>query len=183
MTREERATYSEKFIHAEVYRVRPDVGCVIHSHSPTTIPFGVTGMPLMPVAHSGSFLVDGCPIYNSRLVPESTSPLVNSPATGKALAKVLGASAIVLMRGHGDTVVGPDIRDTVSRAIYAERNAQLYLQALSLGKPIEFMGEKEMRGMASPDVRQSRGSSHGVDRVWRMWVDEVAARRALMGAH
>jgi HCOMODA/2-hydroxy-3-carboxy-muconic semialdehyde decarboxylase len=178
----DRATYSEKFIHAECYRARKDVECVIHSHSPTTIPFGVTRVPLKPIIHGASFLFTGCPVYNSVDVPESTSPLVNNPATGKALAKVLGRNAVALMRGHGDTVVGADIRSTVSRAIYTEVNAKLLLQALSLGQPIEYMNEKESATMQGSSVNQGRGSSHGVDRVWRMWLDEVAAHKALTGA-
>lgn len=170
---EKRPSYSEKFIHAEVYRARADVKCVIHSHSPTTIPFGVTGVPFKPIIHNAAFMYTGVPLYDSIEVPEATSPLVNSPETGKALAKKLGDHAVVLMRGHGDTVVGEDIRDTVSRAIYTERNAQLLLQALSMGKPITYMPDRECEHMLGP--RSSlREPSHGVDRVWKMWVDEIA---------
>ncbi len=175
---EDRPTYSEKFIHAEVYRARPDVQCVIHSHSPTTIPFGVTGVPLKPIVHNASFMYQGVPLYNSIDVPEATSPLVNSPATGKALAEKLGQCAVVLMRGHGDTVVGSDIRETVSRAIYTEVNAKLLLQSLSLGWPITYMPESEALAMLAPRTQGGRGSSHGVDRVWKMWIDEIAAKRA-----
>jgi ribulose-5-phosphate 4-epimerase/fuculose-1-phosphate aldolase len=173
---EQRSTYSEKFIHAEVYRARPDVQCVIHSHSPTTIPFGVTGVPLKPIIHNAAFMYTGVPLYESQDVPEATSPLVNSPATGKALAKKLGSHTVVLMRGHGDTVVGDTIRETVSRAIYTERNAQLLLQALSMGKPITYLPDKEAAFMTSPK-HASPEPSHGVDRVWKMWVDEIAARK------
>lgn len=168
-----RPTYSEKFIHTEVYRARKDVQCVIHSHSPTTIPFGVTGVPLVPIAHNAAFMYPGAPLYDSHDVPEATSPLVNSPATGRALAVKLGNNAVVLMRGHGDTVVGDDIRDTVSRAIYTEVNAKLLLQAISLGKPINYMREDECREMLSR-IGRGAGSGHGVDRVWKMWIDEIS---------
>jgi ribulose-5-phosphate 4-epimerase/fuculose-1-phosphate aldolase len=176
-TQKDRPTYSERFIHAEIYRVRPDVNAVIHSHSPTVIPFSVTAVPLKPIIHSASFMFSGAPVFNSRHVPEATSPLVNNAAVGKALAGVLGEKNVVLMRGHGDTVVGPDIRETVSRAIYTERNARLLLQALALGGPIEYIDGNEAKAMSSYAVNPGRGSSHGVDRVWQMWIDEVAQGR------
>jgi HCOMODA/2-hydroxy-3-carboxy-muconic semialdehyde decarboxylase len=171
---EERPTYSERFIHAEVYRARKDVHSVIHSHSPTVIPFGITDVPLRPIIQTASFLHTGVPIYNSRLVPEAKSPLVSSPVLGKALVASLAQNNVVLMRGHGNTVVGPDIRETVSRAIYTEVNARLLLQTLSLGRPIEYLDANEAqtmmsRGAGLPNV----GASHGVDRIWQMWLDEV----------
>jgi ribulose-5-phosphate 4-epimerase/fuculose-1-phosphate aldolase len=170
---EERPTYSERFIHAEVYRARGDVNAVIHSHSPTVIPFSVTDVPLRPIIHSASFMHTGVPVFNTHQVPEATTPLVNSPVIGKALVATLGQNSIVLMRGHGNTVVGPELREAVSRAIYAEVNARLLLQALSLGRPIIYMNSDEAKAMQGGGVNPGRGSSHGVDRVWQMWVDEI----------
>lgn len=168
-----RPTYSERFIHAEVYRARKDVNAVIHSHSPTVIPFSVTDVALRPICHTASFLEPGVPVFNTRHVPEATSPLVNNPAVGKALVAKLAEKNVVLMRGHGDTVVGPDVREAVSRAIYTEVNARLLLQALSLGRPIEYVDTDEARVMESRSVNPGSGSGHGVDRVWQMWIDEV----------
>jgi ribulose-5-phosphate 4-epimerase/fuculose-1-phosphate aldolase len=173
VTKEPRPTYSERFIHAEIYRARKDVNAVIHSHSPTVIPFSVTDVPLRPIIHAASFMHTGVPVFNTRNVPEATTPLVNSPAVGRALVATLGQNSIVLMRGHGNTVVGPDIRETVSHAIYAEVNARLLLQSLGLGRPIEYITSDEAQGMLGRSVNPGRGSSHGVDRVWQMWVDEV----------
>lgn len=172
-----RPTYSERFIHAEVYRARKDVNAVIHSHSPTVIPFSVTDVALRPIAHTASFLEPGVPVFNTRHVPEATSPLVNNPAVGKALVAKLAQNNVVLMRGHGDTVVGSDVREAVSRAIYTEVNARLLLQALSLGRPIEYVETDEARVMESRAVNPGSGSGHGIDRVWQMWVDEVKAAK------
>jgi len=169
---EQRATYAERFIHAEIYRVRPDVNSVVHSHSPAVIPFSVTNVPLKGIINQVSFMQEGAPVFNSRLVPEATSPLVNKPAVGKALAAILGDHNVVLMRGHGDTVVGPYIRETVSRAIYTEVNARLLLQTLSLGAPIEYLDPAENREMMKVG-HSTAGSSHGVDRIWQMWLDEL----------
>jgi ribulose-5-phosphate 4-epimerase/fuculose-1-phosphate aldolase len=168
-----RPTYSERFIHAEVYRARPEINSVLHSHSPTVIPFGVTTVPLKPVASSGSFLFPHPPIFDTSNVPEATSVLVNKPVIGKALADVLGQNNVVLMRGHGNTVVGQNVRETVSRGIYTELNARLLLQALALGGPITYVKESEAKAIRST-IETVKGSSHGIDRIWYMWTDEVA---------
>jgi HCOMODA/2-hydroxy-3-carboxy-muconic semialdehyde decarboxylase len=172
VNKEERPTYSERFIHAEIYRVRADVNSVVHSHSPAVIPFSVTTVPLKGIINQVSFMHEGAPVFNSRLVPEAKTPLVNSPAIGKALAGILGENNVVLMRGHGDTVVGPDIRETVSRAIYTEVNARLLLQTLSLGAPVEYLDPAEMQNMSRAERTARKG--HGVDRIWQMWLDELA---------
>ncbi len=174
--REKRPTYSERFIHSEIYRARPDVHAVIHSHSPTVIPFGVTQVALRPVFHSAAFLHTGAPVFDTLAVPSATTPLVNNAEIGKALAAKLGANSVVLMRGHGDAVVAGDIREAVSRAIYTEVNARLQLQALTLGGPVQYLGEAEAAAMVEPDVKHTRGASHGVDRIWRMWLDEISGR-------
>jgi ribulose-5-phosphate 4-epimerase/fuculose-1-phosphate aldolase len=168
-----RPVYSERFIHAEVYRVRADVHAVIHSHSPAVIPFGVTDVALQPIIHNAPFLHTGAPVFDTRHVPEATSPLVNSAPVGKALAVTLGEGAVVLMRGHGDTVVGPHLREAVARAIYTEVNARLLLQTLSLGRPIAYLGSAEAQEMIRA---MDAGPGHGIDRVWKMWVDEVKVR-------
>lgn len=173
---EERPTYSERFIHAEIYRARPDVNAVIHSHSPTVIPFGVTQVALRPVFHSAAFLHTGVPVFDTLGIPSATTPLVNNAAIGKALASRLGANAVVLMRGHGDAVVAGDIREAVSRAIYTEVNARLQLQALMLGGPVQYLARDEAAAMVEPDVNRTRGPSHGVDRIWQMWLDEISGR-------
>jgi ribulose-5-phosphate 4-epimerase/fuculose-1-phosphate aldolase len=170
-----RPTYSERFIHAEVYRARPEINSVLHSHSPTVIPFGVTTVPFKPVASSGSFLYPNPPIFDTSNVPEATSGvLVNKPEIGKALVGVLGQNSVVLMRGHGNTVVGRNVRETVSRGIYTELNARLLMQALALGGPITYVKESEAKAPRSTTPENERGSSHGIDRIWYMWADEVA---------
>jgi HCOMODA/2-hydroxy-3-carboxy-muconic semialdehyde decarboxylase len=176
VNREKRPTYSERFIHSEIYRARPDVNAVVHSHSPTVIPFSVTGVALRPLVHSAAFLHAGAPVFDTRGVPAATTPLVNNAAIGKALATRLGSSSVVLMRGHGDAVVAGDIREAVARAVYTEFNARLQLQALMLGGMIQYLSESEAVAMMAPDVARERGSSHGVDRIWQMWIDEISGR-------
>ena len=169
----DRPVYSERFIHAEVYRARADVKAVVHSHSPAVIPFSVTDVALRPMIHNAPFLHPDVPVFDTRHVPGAKSPLVNTQAVGKALAVTLANNNVVLMRGHGDTVVGPDIRETVSRAIYTEVNARLLLQTLSLGRPVNYLDADEAQEMIRA---MDSGPRHGVDRVWQLWVDEVGGR-------
>ena len=169
---ERRATYSERFIHAEIYRVRVDVHAIVHSHSPAVIPFGVTDVPLRAIVHNAHFLLPEVPLFDTHQVAEAKSPLVNTAAIGKALAATLGPNNVVLMRGHGNTVVGPDLRETVARAIYTEVNARLLLQTLLLGRPISYLEAEEAEEMTRA---MNVGAGHGVDRIWRMWLDEIAA--------
>src|SRR5262249_47963968 len=104
-----RASFLERFIHAEIYRARPDVQAVIHSHSPGVIPFGVSQVPLRPIYHVAGFLWPGVPVFEIRQAGGITDMLVRSPDLGRALAEALGDKPVVLMRGHGSAVVGPSV--------------------------------------------------------------------------
>src|SRR5262249_31493385 len=132
-----RTSYLERFIHGEIYRARADVKAVVHSHSPSVIPFGGTGVPLRPLYHMSAFLVGGAPVFDIRSASgEMTDMLVRTPALGRALAQTLGAAPVSLMRGHGNVVVGPGLPQVVFRSIYTEVNARLQAQALALGGQI-----------------------------------------------
>jgi len=168
--------YAERFIHSEIYRARPDVNAVVHSHSPTVIPFSVTQVPLRPVATTASFLSPKVPVFDLRRVAGMTNLLVDDAARGKALAETLGTQPVALMRGHGDVVVGPNVRRAVSRAIYTEVNARLLLQAITLGGPIEFIAPGEAALMES--ARDAAREGHGANRTWDMWKDEALRAEA-----
>src|SRR5262252_3323627 len=99
---------------------RHDVMAVIHSHSPTVIPFSVTQTVLRPIATTASFLSPAVPVFEMRQSAGVTNLLVEDAARGRALAEILGAHPVALMRGHGDVVVGASVRRAVSRAIYTE---------------------------------------------------------------
>jgi ribulose-5-phosphate 4-epimerase/fuculose-1-phosphate aldolase len=168
----DRPIYSERFIHSEVYKARADVNAVIHSHSPTVIPFSVTQVPLRAVHNTASFLAAGVPVFEMRKVAGMTNNLVTDSARGKALVETLGDRPVALLRGHGNVVVGPDVRRTVSRAIYTEVNARMLLQAVMLGGPITFIDPEENKLIES--VRGTRVTGHSVDRTWQMWLEEAS---------
>jgi HCOMODA/2-hydroxy-3-carboxy-muconic semialdehyde decarboxylase len=139
----DRRMFLERYIHGEAYRARPDVNAVVHSHSPTVIPFTVTDEPLRAISHIASFLAEGCPCFEIREVGLTQGLLVTNNKQGAALAKVLGNRPVALMRGHGNLVVASDIPRVVHRALYTEVNAQQLATALSFRKPIKYVQPDE----------------------------------------
>jgi ribulose-5-phosphate 4-epimerase/fuculose-1-phosphate aldolase len=138
-----RRMFLERYIHGEAFRARPDVNAVVHSHSPSVIPFTVTDQPLKAISHIASFLAKGCPCFEIRDVGLTQGLLVTNNKQGAALAKVLGDGPVALMRGHGNLVVASDIPRVVHRALYTEVNAQQLATALSFGRPIKYVEPDE----------------------------------------
>lgn len=146
-----RRMFLERFIHGRAYRARPDVNAVVHSHSPTVIPFSVTGEPMRAISHIASFLVAPAPVWDIREAGITQGLLVTSNAQADALALTLGGAPVALMRGHGNIVVAPDIRRAVHRALYTEVNARQLAMALSFGRPIRFVEADEAHDPARLD--------------------------------
>ncbi len=164
-----RPIYSERFIHSEIYKARPDVNSVVHSHSPTVLPFSVTDQPFLPI-RSG-FLYPEVPVFDTRDAAGWTDLLISNPMLGKALAEKLGNNTVVLLRGHGNAVVGPSVRVAVYRAVYTEANAKLLLQAKLLGGPIKLPGAGRGRDHEC-DARHG-AAGHGSDRIWELLKSEA----------
>ena len=118
-----RSLFLERFIHSEIYKARPDVMSVVHTHSPGVIPFGVSQVPLRAMFHNAAFLAAGTPVWDIRKDFGETDMLVRDPSRGKSLAQVLGDKPVVLMRGHGDVTVGPSVKMAVFRAYYTDVDA------------------------------------------------------------
>ena len=165
-----RESVRERFIHGEVYKVRPDVMAVVHNHSPSVIPFGITTVPMRPVYHMASFVGWGVPVFEIRDFERGTDMLVKSPELGAALAGVLGNKPAALMRGHGSVVVGENLPRTVGRSIYLETNAQLQLQALQIAGPagqITYIDADETEASARPQ---------DYVRAWPLWRERALAQ-------
>ena len=157
-----RRTYVERFIHSAIYKARPEVMSVIHSHSPAVIPFGVTGARLRPICHMSGFLGAVTPVFEIRhSAGESTDLLISNQALGEALATTLGKANVALMRGHGSVTVGTSIKQAVFRGIYTESNARLQSEAARLGE-ITFLTVEEAQ--ATSDMNDQH-----LDRPWEMW--------------
>ena len=158
-----RESYQELFIHSAIYAARPDVQAVVHNHSPSVIPFGVSSVPLRPLYHMAAFLGAGIPIFDIRKYSGITNMLVNDPKRALGLAEVLGNHSAVLMRGHGSAVVGPNIVAAVGRSIYLEMNARLQVQAISLGGEITYLDPEEAKQVLAT------GENVGYRRPWEIW--------------
>ncbi len=164
--------YGERYIHGEIYRARPDVQAVVHSHSTAVIPFGVTGVALRPIMHMAGFLPQNVPTFEIRDVEgPDNGMLVQNSVVGAALARTLGPGSVVLMRGHGMAVAGPSVRHAVFRAIYTQVNAQIELEALRLGSVV-YLNPME----ASKVNAVNEGSLLSANpRQWQLWEAQANA--------
>jgi len=170
-TGDKRKGFIERYIHGEIYRSRPEVMAVVHSHSPSSIPFGVTRTRLRPIYHMGAFLWSGTPVFDIRKTRAENDLLIRDKILGEALAKSLAGCNCVLMRGHGMTIVGDGVPEAVYRAIYTEMNARLQLQATQLEGPIEFLTDEEGR-------RSTAANRGTLERPWELWKKKALGRKA-----
>lgn len=161
------AGYTERFIHGEIYRARPDVMAIVHCHAPDLIPYGVTGTPLRPIYHMGAFLGEGVPVFEIRNAGGVTDMLIRNSALGRALAQTLGDKPAALMRGHGAVVVAASLHVVVGRAYYMNLNAKLQSQAIALGGPVTYLEQEEARKAAPQD---------GYERSWNLWKHQAEAK-------
>ena len=158
--------FLERFIHGEIYRARPDVVAVAHSHAPTVVPFTVVNVPVRPIAHTCGFVHGASPAFDvADLRGDGTDLLIRDATLGLALAEHLGGAAIALMRGHGFTAVGASVAETVYRAVYTATNCALQLAAMQLGTP-RYLSASEAAACEATNRKQ-------VDRSWNLWVSEL----------
>jgi ribulose-5-phosphate 4-epimerase/fuculose-1-phosphate aldolase len=155
--------FAERVIHGCIYQARPDVMAVVHHHAAAVLPFAIAGVPIVPVFHLGAAIGEDMPFWDQRDEFGDTNLLVVKPEEGRSLARALGKHPAVMMTHHGATVVGGDVRELVSRAIFMCQNAQYQLQAHLLGKVVPLSrGETRLAGVinALPNV---------VGRTWEYW--------------
>ena len=160
------ALYIERFIHGAIYKARADVKAIVHSHSPSVIPFGVTPVALRPVYHMASFIGEGVPVFEIRKVAGMTDMLVRDAKLGRALASTLGSKPAALMRGHGAVVVGSSLPVAVGRSVYLEINAKIQAQAMAMSKEVIYLDPEEAR----------KASIDGYQRAWELWKRKVNAK-------
>jgi ribulose-5-phosphate 4-epimerase/fuculose-1-phosphate aldolase len=163
-----RSVFLERFIHAEIYKARPDVMSVVHTHSPGVIPFSVSRTPLRPLFHNAAFLAAGAPVWDIAKEFGQTDMLVRDNNIGKSLARALGDKSVVLMRGHGDATVGPSVKIAVFRAYYTDVNAKLQTQAIGLGTDITYLSGEEGKNTDTVNFAV-------IDRIWNLWKQKVQA--------
>jgi HCOMODA/2-hydroxy-3-carboxy-muconic semialdehyde decarboxylase len=165
-----RPLYTERFIHGEIYKARPDVVAIVHTHAPALIPFGISKVPLKPVYHRSAFIAAGVPVFEIRERAGMTDMLIRDQALGRALADALGNRPAALMRGHGAVVVGPSLQRVVGRSIFLPLNATLQMQAAALGGPVTYLDPEEAR-----KIEEREG--YGLARAWEAWKRKAMAKQ------
>ncbi len=158
--------YLERFIHGAIYEARDDVQAIVHSHSYSVVPFSVIEERLRPIMHVCATIGAEIAVWDPQTTFGDTDLLVADMEQGRDLARALGASTSVLMRGHGSTVVGQSLREAVYAAVMLEVNAQLQLKAQSFG-PVKFLTPGEIGKIRARQNKAKPGE--GYDRAWQYW--------------
>jgi HCOMODA/2-hydroxy-3-carboxy-muconic semialdehyde decarboxylase len=156
----------ERFIHGEIYKARPDVMAVVHTHASEMILFSVLSEKLRPLYQMSSFLGDGAPVFEIRDLPDRGDLLISDTPRGIALARSLGDHAVVLMRGHGASIVGSSLQEAIYRTIYAAQNARLQIDARRFGEAT-YLDDVEIAAI------DQRGS---FSKAWHFWKERALRR-------
>jgi ribulose-5-phosphate 4-epimerase/fuculose-1-phosphate aldolase len=159
--------YLERFIHAAIYAARPDVHGVVHSHAKAVVPFTIVkSARLRPVCHMGGFLNGVIPNFEIRdHAGMGSNLLITGMGLGDALAKTLGQSAVVLMRGHGSTAIGASLQQAVFRAIYTQNNAEIQAAGMALGE-VTYLTDEE--ALAADEANTGQ-----ISRAWDFWLSQT----------
>jgi HCOMODA/2-hydroxy-3-carboxy-muconic semialdehyde decarboxylase len=128
----------------------------------------VSKTPLRALFHNAAFLAGGAPVWDIAREFGSTDMLVRDNGIGKSLARALADKPVVLMRGHGDVAVGPDIKIAVFRAYYTDVDARLQAQAIALGTEVTYLSADE--GAKADTINLAI-----IERVWTLWKGKVQA--------
>lgn len=163
-----RDVFLERFIHGEIYKLRPDIKSIVHSHSPSVIPFGLVGVEIRAMFHNAAFLAEGAPVFDISDKFGATDMVVGDCHRGHALAQSLGDKNISMMRAHGSVACGPTLETAVFRGVYTEVNARIqhWTNALAAGTPIAALSEEE--GQLADVLNQG-----ACKRAWNLWRTEV----------
>jgi ribulose-5-phosphate 4-epimerase/fuculose-1-phosphate aldolase len=164
---DKRKLYSERFIHSEIYRLRPDVKSIVHTHAPSVVLMGVCGERLVPIYHMAGFIATGVPVFDIRKSAGMTNMLVNDAKRGKALAQKLGNASGSLMRGHGGVTVGSCLSQAVGRSVYLKINAEL--QSRVLGRKITSLAPQE--------ARLADSGNQDFPKDWDLWKRKVMVKK------
>lgn len=159
--------YSERVIHGEIYKARPEVNSVCHHHAPGFMPLLATGADYVPIFHLGAVGGIKPPYWDQHDEFGDTNMLVVKPEEGASLARALGAKWMVLMKRHGVTVAGTSVRDCTFRTIYAARNAEYQVQSMAIGT-VSSLSPGEAR-----EAGQITGKTTGLTRAWEYWAMRV----------
>lgn len=148
---------AERFIHTCIYRSRPDVQAIVHTHQLWATIMGVVGQPILPILHVESPLVEQpVPIW-------PCAKLVTDDDLGRQLAAALGQHSVCLLQGHGIVTAAAGVREATIAAIHLERLADANYKVLAINKPPRIIPPDE--------IRQLKASGVGVDVRWAYYAE------------
>ena len=197
--------YIERYIHSEMYKRYPDLHSVIHAHAPEVLPYAISGVPMKPVFHMPAFLGLDIPVWDIEDAYNETDKhdlLVRNEHEGASLANAFVAPEnatvetstpdrkVVLMRKHGFTTWGADIRTAVFRAVFTTENARALTDSMLLRSAFAGLSAQQdfdtglwsgmdglqnaLEPLTAQQAADAEVSIDGtIDRPWDLWVAEV----------
>jgi ribulose-5-phosphate 4-epimerase/fuculose-1-phosphate aldolase len=159
---------SETAIHLAAYRAKPEVRSVAHYHPLYATAFAVAGKTLEPASNAGAFFGGPIPVHDN---PE----LIQNDELGVPVARDMGGASAVLLRGHGALVVGADVPECVTAALYLEESAQRNYLAATLGGIKPYTKDEIRR------VREMLASRFVIDKTWLYALERATFAGALKG--
>lgn len=148
-------------LHTEVYKARPDVGAVIHTHPIYATALGAAEATLLPLSHDALLFPDGLAVF------DDTADLIMSAEVGADIARALGTRRAVLLRNHGVLVVGKDVRWAVFAALTLERAIMVQAVASRLGEP------RPIPAALLGPLHASKYRDEFMDEYWAYWLRTV----------
>ncbi len=143
---------SERFIHTEIYRARPDVVSVVHTHQPMATLLGIVGLPILPLLHVESLVVEQQPVPIF-----ACAELIVSQDQGRRVAEALGQHRVCHLQGHGIVSVAQSVQEATIGAIHLERLAEVNYRVAQLGRQPRVIPPEELQALkgqlASPAGR------------------------------
>ena len=159
-------TPNEACIHGEIYKLKPQVGGVVHAHPPAIVLASMAGVALRPIyggydPQSMRLALRGIPLYPSSLTLHSREQV-------HAMLEVMGESEVCVLRGHGVVVVGKSVEEATIKAIKLDHLARMNLQAAALGN-IPSISQDDIDGFLA-----RRGApDRSVEPLWRYYTEWV----------
>jgi len=147
-------------IHAAVYQARPDVGSVAHIHCHYAILPSIAGKDLVPVCHHGSIFGAIVPVY-------AEAEKITTFEEANRMAKILGGSRAVIMKGHGAVVAESYVEATFVACLYLEENARLLVESSILGTPRPLSAEQIQRAAAKTYL-----PAVSIKKVWEYYLEK-----------
>jgi ribulose-5-phosphate 4-epimerase/fuculose-1-phosphate aldolase len=170
--------YAERFIHGAIYEAQPDIKAVVHAHAEAILPFSISDVPLRPVIGAASNIGATVPVWDIReKFGDRTNLLVQRMDQGRELARSLGSSAVILMRGHGFAAARTSLVGVVRLCIFLQRNARVQLAAKQLGGAVIPLSPGEIEVKTTANLASERPEYRG----WEYWAARAGCRELLAG--